>query len=261
MTYKNVINFSIGFILHFFSSLVTADILDGGEVRFHGLVIDNGPRWTWQVASTDQSWLVDTADARTETDRLIFNLTNQGHFPFLEGRLHEVVGTGGPGFSPQITFSSDGNSFLLPDGGNSTHGRFRAGVPVVNPENGKVVGLLTFTLEQGLAATFSGQSGTGSSAGMFLLTGGVVTQLPSDGLSQRLMERLSSLLLMTPGWGSGMSAVSRGQTLPQSLLSRESIKDIAVSYSSFLSDFQLTLPVADTPAYWQARVSVTVTVQ
>ncbi|HDI4957917.1 TPA: fimbrial protein [Salmonella enterica] len=244
---------------------VAAEVLDGGEIRFQGEVTDEGPRWTWQVASPDQTWAVDTARARAAAGQLVFDLQDRGSLAFLEGRLHEVAGQGGPGFSPQVTFSSQGQPFFLPAGENTTRGRFQAAVPVTDPETGNPVGQLSFTVEQGLAASFRPAPGTGSYAGvppgMALLTGGVVTQLPAGGLSQGVMNRLSALLLMTPGWGNGMSAAFNGQTLPQSLLTSPAVPGIAAAYASAFSGFQLTLPAEGTPAYWQARLSVTVTVQ
>ncbi|HAW1878618.1 TPA: fimbrial protein, partial [Escherichia coli] len=42
----------------FFSILLRADILDGGEIQFNGFVTDEAPKWTWQISSPDQSWTV-----------------------------------------------------------------------------------------------------------------------------------------------------------------------------------------------------------
>ena len=49
-----------------YSAILQADILDGGEIQFNGFVTDEAPKWTWQISSPDQTWSVDTADARTE---------------------------------------------------------------------------------------------------------------------------------------------------------------------------------------------------
>lgn len=265
MMYKRLFYYAAWSFSLLYASVVAADALDGGEIRFHGQVTDEGPRWTWQVASSDQNWAVDTADSRTLSGKLIFDLSTKGELPFLVGRLHEVADQGGSGFSPLVSFSSQGQSFLLPDGGNTTQGRFKAAVPVTDPETGRSVGQLSFTVEQGLAATFGGQQASstesGISPGMALLVGGVVTYLPTGGLSQGVMNHLSSLLLLTPGWDNGMSAVFNGRVLPQGLLSSSRVTNIATAYASVLSGFQLTLPADDTPAHWQARLSVTVTVQ
>ncbi|EGO3302128.1 fimbrial protein [Salmonella enterica] len=265
MCFRNIVCRTLALVGLVYAGAVAAEALDGGEIRFHGEVTDEGPRWTWQVASPDQTWAVDTAQARPVAGWLVFDLQDRGVLPFLEGRLHEVATQGGPGFSPQVTFSSLGQTFLLPDGGDTSRGRFQAAVPVTNPETGKPVGQLAFTVEQGLAASFRPASGMSTypaaAPGMALLTGGAVTQLPAGGLSQGLMNRLSSLLLMTPGWGNGMSAAFNGQTRPQGLLTSPSVPGIAAAYASAFSGFQLTLPAEETPAYWQARLSVTVTVQ
>lgn len=265
MTCKNVFHYTTGVALLLCTTLVSADILDGGEVRFRGQVTDEGPRWTWQMASSDQTWAVDTADAQVRAGHLVFDLSGKGHLPFLEGRLHQVAEAGGPGFSPVVTFSAHGAPLVLPEGGDTSRGRFRAAIPVTNPESGNVAGQLSFTLEQGLAASFGPQTEAGNTGtivpGMSLLTGGAVTQLPPDGLSRGVVNRLSALLLMTRDWGNGMSAVSNGRVLSQSVLSSSGVTNIAAAYASSLSGFQLTLPVSDTPASWQARLGVTVTVQ
>lgn len=268
MTYKNLFYYAAGLFSLLYTSVVAADVLDGGEIRFHGEVTDEGPRWTWQLATSDQTWAVDTADAKTLSGHLVFDFSTKGMLPFLEGRLHEVADQGGPGFSPLVNFSSLGQPFLLPDGGNTTQGRFKAAVPVTDAETGKSVGQLTFMVEQGLAATFGDQSVShGSSAvgsispGMVLLVGDAVNHLPAGGLSQGMISRLSSLLRMTPGWERGMSATFNGQVMPQELLSSSRVTNIAAAYASVLSGFQLMLPADNTPAHWQARLSVTVTVQ
>ncbi|EJG6851221.1 fimbrial protein [Salmonella enterica] len=253
----------IGSLLY--SSVLTATILDGGEVRFRGLVTDEGPRWTWQIATSDQVWAVDTANAPMVSGNLIFDLSNKGFLPFLEGHLYQVSDRGGPGFSPQVTFSSRGQPLRMLEGGNTRQGRFRAAVPVTDPASAKIVGQLAFTVNQGLAAAFGNQEQTtatlGITPGMVLLTGGAVMHLPSDGLSKTVMSRLSSLLVMTPRWKEDMNAVSNGQTLPQHVLASDNISRIAAAYASELSGFELTLPQVDTPSQWQARINVTVTVQ
>lgn len=251
-----------------YAGMASADVLDGGEVRFGGKVTDEGPRWIWQMGESDPVWAVDTASAQTVGSWLVFDLSNKGTLPFLEGRLHEVAGQGGPGFSPQVTFSSQGKSLLLSQEGGSNRGRFQAAVPVTDQDTGRPVGQLAFMVEQGLAASFRVQpppegtdSGPGFPSGMSILTGGTVMQLPTGGLSQGLMNRLSALLLLTPGWEHGMSAAYRGRVVPQSVLNADTVTDIAAAYASSLSGFQLTLPAEQTPAGWLARISVTVTVQ
>ncbi|EBU7005290.1 TPA: fimbrial protein [Salmonella enterica subsp. enterica serovar Kintambo] len=250
----------LAMLLH--ASLATAGVLDGGEVRFTGYVTDESPKWTWQIASTDQRWTVDTADAQRSGDSLLFDLRDRGHLPFLEGHLYKIADRGGPGFSPRISFSSNGAPFTLTQGGSLTDQRFRASVPVTDPENGQVVGALSFTLEQGLGISLGAQQDGGPRvSGMSLAGGDSVTQPRPQALSRGLMARLSALVLMNRGAGSGMSAVSNGQTLDQAVLSGGNVMNIAAAYASSLSDFELQLPASGTPAHWRARLAVTVTVQ
>ncbi|HHH6318720.1 TPA: F4 (K88) fimbria minor subunit FaeH, partial [Escherichia coli] len=84
--YKSLLSAIISVAL-FYSAAPHADILDGGEIQFNGFVTDEAPKWTWQISSPDQTWSVDTADARTENGQLIFNLRDKGALPFLEGHL------------------------------------------------------------------------------------------------------------------------------------------------------------------------------
>lgn len=131
--YKSIIS-ALAALALFYSAAPRAGILDGGEIQFHGLVTDEAPKWTWQVGSPDQTWAVDTADARTESGQLVFDLRGKGSLPFLEGHLYEVAERGGPGFTPFITFSSNGQPFSVTAGGSTTAQHFRASVPVRNPE-------------------------------------------------------------------------------------------------------------------------------
>ncbi|EJI9259451.1 SdiA-regulated domain-containing protein [Salmonella enterica] len=131
--YKSIIS-ALAALALFYSAAPRAGILDGGEIQFHGLVTDEAPKWTWQVGSPDQTWAVDTADARTESGQLVFDLRGKGSLPFLEGHLYEVAERGGPGFTPFITFSSNGQPFSVTAGGSTTAQHFRASVPVVAQE-------------------------------------------------------------------------------------------------------------------------------
>ncbi|WP_407905277.1 fimbrial protein [Escherichia coli] len=245
-----------------YSTTLHADILDGGEIQFHGFVTDEAPKWTWQIGSSEQSWAVDTADARAENGQLIFDLHDKGSLPFLEGHLFEVAERGGPGFTPFVSFSSNGQPFTVTDGNSTTAQHFRASVPVSNPENGQVTGQLYFTLNQGMAVS-TGVQGGGVSvpAGMSLVSGQSVTNVQSGSLPQELKNRLSSLLLMNQNFGTGMSAVDNGQVISQSVLSDGRVTNLAAAYVSSVSDFELHLPAKDTPAQWQAKLNVTVTVQ
>lgn len=128
---------------------------------------------------------MDTADAHKENGQLVFNLRDKGDLPFLEGHLHEVAERGGSGFTPFITFSSNGLPFAVKEGGGTTVQRFRASVPVRDPETGSVLGLLSFTLNQGMAVSVGRQEdGASVPAGMSLVSGQSVTDVQSGSLPQ-----------------------------------------------------------------------------
>lgn len=248
-----------GLCLHV-SPVTASTVLDGGEIRFRGFVTDESPKWTWRLASADQVWTVDTADARRTGDSLQFDLRDRGSLPFLEGHLFKVAERGGPGFSPRISFSSNGSPFTLIQG-RETDQHFRASVPVINPESGQITGALSFSVEQALGVSLGRQDEGGDVVnGLSLAAGESVTQPQPGILSRRLMARLSTLIHMNQG-GHDMNAVSNGQTLSQSSLSGGHVMNIAAAYASELSDFELQLPATGTPSRWRARLSVTVTVQ
>ena len=247
----------------FYLAAPRADILDGGEILFNGFVTDEAPKWTWQISSLSQTWAVDTADARTENGQLVFDLRDKGELPFLEGYLHKMAERGGPGFTPFITFSSNGQSFTVTEGSGTSAQRFRASVPVRDPETGNVSGQLSFTLNQGMAVTVGRQNdGASVPAGMSLVSGQSVTEVQSGSLPQGLKTRLSSLLLMNQNFGSGMSAVDNGQVISQGGgLADGRVMNLVAAYASAMSDFELRLPAKGTPAAWLAGLNVTVTVQ
>ncbi|MCN2058135.1 F4 (K88) fimbria minor subunit FaeH [Escherichia coli] len=259
--YKTLHLFLIS-VLFFYASVIHANILDGGEIQFNGFVSDEAPKWTWQVSTPDQTWAVDTADARTENGQLIFDLHDKGVLPFLEGHLYEVAERGGPGFTPFITFSSNGQPFSVIEGSGTAAQRFRASVPVHDPETGNISGQLSFTLNQGMAVSAGKQEdGAFVPTGMSLVSGQSVTDVQSGSLPQKLKSRLSSLLLMNQNFGNGMNAVDNGQVISQRVLADGRVMDLAAAYASAVSDFELRLPAEGTPAAWQAGLNVTVTVQ
>lgn len=236
--------------------------LDGGEIQFNGFVTDDAPKWTWQISSPNQAWAVDTADARTENGQLIFDLRRKGALPFLEGHLHEVAERGGPGFTPIITFSSNGQSFNVMEGSGTSAQYFRASVPVYDPDTGNASGQLSFTLNQGIAVSVGAQEEVRTvPAGMSLVSGQSVTDVQSGTLPQWLKNRLSTLLLMNQGFGNGMSATDNGQVISQGVLADGRVMNLAASYASAVSDFELRLQAENTPFRWQAGLNVTVTVQ
>lgn len=262
MKFKGFFYFFSGWVIFFYTFQAFADVLDGGEVRFNGYVTDEAPKWTWQVASEDQHWTVDVADAVNREDTLLFDLKERGSLPFLEGHLYKMAERGGPGFSPHISFSNNGTPFSLPQGGSLTDQHFRASVPVTDPGSGKVVGALSFTLEQAMGISLGIQGdGFQQAKGMYLAGGDSVTQPQPQTLSRGLMARLSTLILMNRDTDSEISAVSNGQVLSQSVLFGGRVMNIAAAYASTLSDFKLQLPANGTPSKWQARLAVTVTEQ
>ncbi|EHJ2163683.1 F4 (K88) fimbria minor subunit FaeH [Salmonella enterica] len=259
--YKSILSALMAVAL-FYSVAPRADILDGGEIQFNGFVTDEAPKWTWQINSPDQSWSVDTADARTENGQLVFDLREKGFLPFLEGHLYEVAERGGPGFTPFITFSSNGQPLAVTEGNGTSSQHFRASVPVRDPESGDVTGRLSFTLNQGMAVSAGEQSeGASVPTGMSLVNGQSVTDVQSESLPQGLKNRLSSLLLMNQNFGNGMSAADNGQVINQGVLADGRVMNLAASYASAVSDFELRLPAEGTPGRWQAGLNVTVTVQ
>ncbi|EAB4449923.1 F4 (K88) fimbria minor subunit FaeH [Salmonella enterica] len=259
--YKSFLSAIISVAL-FYSTAPHADILDGGEIQFNGFVTDDAPKWTWQISSPDQTWAVDTADARTDNGQLVFNLRDKGVLPFLEGHLYEVAERGGPGFTPFITFSSNGQPFTVTEGNGTSAQHFRASVPVRDPETGNVSGQLSFTLNQGMAVSAGRQEfGASVLTGMSLVSGQSVTDVQSGTLPQGLKARLSSLLLMNQNFGNGMNAVDNGQVIHQGILADGRVMNLAAAYASAVSDFELRLSAEGTPAAWQAGLNVTVTVQ
>lgn len=257
ISYKFIIT-----VVLFYSAVSHADILDGGEIHFNGFVTQEAPKWTWQISSPDQSWAVDTTDARTENGQLVFNLRDKGALPFLEGHLYEVAERGGPEFTPFITFSCNGQPFTVAEGNSTSAQHFRAFVPVRDPDTGNVSGQLSFTLNQGIAVSVGRQEdGVSVPAGMSLVSGQSVTDVQSGTLPQGLKTRLSSLLLMNHNFGNGMSVVDNGQVISQGILADGRVMNLAAAYASAVSDFELRLPAEGTPAVWQTGLNVTVTVQ
>ncbi|MEH4297681.1 fimbrial protein [Enterobacter ludwigii] len=238
-----------------------ADIIDGGEVRFNGFVVDEAPKWTWQVGAQDQYWSVDVADAKIENKQLVFDLNDKKSVPFLEGHLYEVAERGGPGFTPYISFESRGQPLNIKEGGSSRSQYFRATVPVTDPESGKVVGQLAFDINQALAVSVGEQVGEVIlPAGMSLVSGESVSKVQPTKLPYELVNRLSNLLLMNNKFGQGMNALSNGQVINQDILANRSVTNLAAAYASVLSSFELRFPAEKIPAKWEADLNVTVTV-
>ncbi|EGT5658729.1 fimbrial protein [Citrobacter braakii] len=259
--YSSFISVLIVMIL-FYPPVSHANILDGGEIQFNGFITDEAPKWTWQVSSSDQTWPVDIANARVEGGQLVFDLRDKGILPFLEGHLLEVAERGGPGFTPFITFSSNGQPFSVTEGSTTTAQHFRANVTVYNPENREAVGQLFFTLNQAIAVSTGVQEdGMNLPVGMSLVNGQSVADVQTSTLLPALKTRLPSLLLINRGFGNGMSVADNGQVISQGILADGRVMNIAAAYASTVSEFELRLPAEGTPSQWQAGLNVTVTVQ
>ncbi len=98
-------------------------------------------------------------------------------------------------------------------------------------------------------------------AGMSLVNGQSVSGVQAGTLPQWLKSRLPSLLMLNRGFGNGMSTADNGQVISQGVLADGRVTRLAAAYASAVSDFELRLPTENTPAQWQAGLSVTVTVQ
>lgn len=257
----NVIKFLFPLIMIFCSVSSSANTLDGGEIRFRGFITDDAPKWSWRIASPDQSWDVNIRDAQKERDHLVFDLKTVGSVPFLEGHLYEVAERGGPGFTPYITYSSGEQQLQSMDRGNTTRQRFRTSIAVRDPEKNRQIGKLEFTLEQGLAVAIGVQEEYASFRhGMYLIEGLSVSEVNPDKLSKELTNRISSLLMMNKRIGREITAVNDKMVLAQSMLFDGRVQNIAAAFASSLSDFKLYLPAEVTPARWHATLNVTVVV-
>lgn len=245
-----------------------AAVLDQGDVEFSGVVIDEAPRWTWQIASPDQVWNVDVDDARTDAQgNQVFNLNDKGTLPYLEGHLKEVAVQGGAGMTPVISFMSDGAPLQMVAGeGGSQDTQFRAQVTVHNADTGEPAGQLSFTLEQGLVLTQGKNQLTADTAprnlglsGLALVTGdgGMRGDVPTS-----LMNRLVALVRMNRGSeAAGIPISWSGERVPLQVLSDTHVHYLAAAYASQLSGFTLSWPQEKVPSTWRASLGVTVTLR
>ena len=246
-----------------------ATILDQGEVEFSGYVIDEAPRWLWQVASPDQVWDVDVADARPDAQgNQIFSLQDKGTLAFLEGHLKKVADRGGAGMTPLINFSSEGTQLTPVAGaGSSQSNRMRTSVPVRNAQTGELVGQLSFTLEQGLVLAQGNalpilEGGTDRKLGLsgMALVSGDGGQ--TDAVPTSLMSRLAVLMGMNNGVETAQVPLTwQGEHVARQVLADSHVPLLAAAYASQLSDFSLSWPQDKVPSRWRASLSVTVTLR
>ncbi|SUY95192.1 Fimbrial, major and minor subunit [Citrobacter freundii] len=249
----------LAFLFHIRCSV--ADILDGGEVRFQGYVIDDGPRWLWAVSSPAQSWTTDINDALKVNGNLVFKPATGIYLPFLEGHLKKVADTGGIGLSPEISFSSSGQILQPPDSQKTNGSQFKLDIPVFNSETGNHAGTLGLTINQALSASFGLQeNGASVPSGMSLLNGESVELSYVGSISPQLIPRLEKLLRITEGMSNENNTTNIGVILPQMIVKNGNVNNIAMAYSSVLSDFNLIFPEDKVPANWEAQLCVTVTV-
>lgn len=246
---------------------VYAAVLDQGEVEFSGYVIDEAPRWAWQIASPDLVWDVDVADARPDAQgNQVFSLKGKGDVPFLEGHLKKVADRGGAGMTPVMSFMSEGAPLSVA-AGSVQDAHFRASVPVRNADTGETAGQLSFTFDQGMVLA----QGThlpaieGSSdrhlglTGMALVAadGGQVEEIPAP-----LMNRLAVLMAMNGNSEvAGIPLTWKGEHVPRQVLADSHVPQLAGAYASKLSDFTLSWPQDKVPSRWRASLSVTVTLR
>lgn len=241
----------------FFPASTQAELLDHGDIHFHGVVIDEAPKWTWQIASAEQQWNVDIADASKDAhDNWVFDLKNKGVIPLLDGHLKKQAERGGPGLTPHVMFSSQGQQLMLPEGGATTDQLVSVAIPVSDRFSGIQTGLLSFTLEQGMGV--SSPSLTGLS-GIVLVSGDSVTRVKPETLSGVVTDRLKSTISKVKGVDNSIQIYNR-QSVSQQRLSDTSMENIAGAWSSVLSNFELRLPAGNPPSQWQASLNVTVTV-
>ncbi|WP_270827339.1 fimbrial protein [Aeromonas sp. Y318-1] len=243
------------------SDAARAVVLDQGEIAFAGYIVDEGPRWVWQMASSDQVWDVDTDDAHVDVRGWqIFSLSGRGSLPFLEGHLRKVAERGGVGMTPSVTFSANGVVLSTGTGPLVT----RTAIPVKDVQTGEAVGQLAFTLEQALVVAQGRGAPDEASADRDLGLAGMalVTEAVSGAPGPTLAARLSTLM----GMNEGSAQVSMPLTLQGERVSRQVLADNRVpmlggAYASQLSDFELSWPQESVPAQWRATLNVAVTIQ
>ncbi|MCD4506102.1 fimbrial protein [Chromobacterium piscinae] len=256
-----------GMLLAAWSLGAAATVVDSGEIRFRGYVIDQAPRWVWQIAAPDQMWDVDAADSVIdERGNQVFELKQKGALGFLEGHLKQVAERGGQGLTPLVALSSGGEPLLLEGDGSAAEQRFQAAVPVRNAETNEVIGQLRFTFEQALAVA-QGQAETNAGKrlgvdGLALVSGDTVRQPQPAALDEKLRHRLGELMArIRDGIDHKLPASLGSGTVSQQVLANPEVTALGAAYASQLSDFILLWPQDKVPARWKATLNVSVTVQ
>ena len=240
---------------------VHAAPLDQGEVTFSGYIVDEGPRWLWQLASPDQVWDVNTDDARLDARGWqVFDLSGQTTLPFLQGHLRKVATRGGAGMTPTVSFAADGAPLSLAAG----PGGNRTAIAVKDVETGEAIGQLAFTLEQALVVAQGQVTPNADSHDRHLgLTGmALVAEGAGQAVSAGLASTLTTLMTMNEGYQlAGIPLTLNGEQVPRQVLADNRVPLLGGAYASQLSDFELSWPQEQVPSQWRATLSVSVTIQ
>lgn len=250
---KKIFIFMVSLIFPMYS---VSNVLDGGEVRFHGFVVNDSPKWLWRIASPEQMWNIDIDDAQKDGDLLVFDINNIKDLPFLEGYLQDTVERGGPGLTPTITYSSEGarlNEYYSRDLGRILS------IPVRDTDSNKVVGNLSFSIEEGMAIHSNDLKNNKLPRGMSLLR---LDRNESyyESISPKLIEKLSILLGYSKQNKEHSFRGYNGNVFDTDVLMDSGFMNFTASYASFLSNFKLYVSMKNTPKKWRAKLNVTVSV-
>ncbi|EFR2206997.1 hypothetical protein HZM62_004128 [Salmonella enterica] len=253
-------------ILCFSITQVNASVIDQSEVEFSGYVIEESPRWLWNVNNSHYVWDVDVDNAKIDTRGWqIFNLEEKGKVNIIEGYLKKIAQNGGVGMTPEITFSSDGKVIYSNWGDFNKNSKTH--IPVKNAITGEIIGELSFTIDDALVVAqgsmvkpdFNDVQYVKQIQGIAVVRdgGSVYKELSSD-----QKNTLISLLQKNENSiNADFSFSFKGEKLAKSVLSDNSYTLIASAYSCQLSDFELSWPQEKIPTLWQARLTVSVTIQ
>lgn len=236
-------------------------VLDQGDIELSGYIIDEGPRWVWQLASPDQVWDINADDARLDARGWqVFSLPGQRALPFLQGHLRKVATRGGAGMTPTVNFSADGAPLVVGAGAGAS----RTAIVVNDAETGESIGKLAFTLEQALVVAQGRGTSSADSHDRYLGLRGMA--LVGEGVGQGVSAGLASTLttLMTMNEGHQLADIPLtfdGEQVPRQVLADNRVPLLGGAYASQLSDFELSWPQERVPSQWRATLSVSVTIQ
>lgn len=252
-------------LLILFWNTASAGVVDSGEIHFRGIVKDNAPRWTWQIATPAQYWDINIEDGVIDSQgNQVFNLNHKGTLSFLEGHLKDVATQGGSGMIPVISLSSSGQPLQRLAGGSTSAQSYQTSVPVFNADSGEIVGQLNFVFEQGLVVARGRETRLPAfdqlDHHMVLVAGNTVQAPHPATLSPSLAARLSELIASNSGRSVIGIPTLASRVVSQSLLSNPHVRNIAAAYASQLSEFTLQWSQDKVPTRWKATLNVTVQV-